>query len=56
MEDLEDAQYFYDYALPDVFSLGDGKTLSDYEGNEYVTEGGDKLNNDSSHIVNADIL
>ena len=56
IEYLEDTQYFYEYALPDVFSLGDGKTLSDYEGNEYVTEGGDKLNNDSSHIVHADIL
>ena len=25
MEDLEDTQYFYQYALPDVFTPDDGK-------------------------------
>ena len=31
------------------------QNFSDYEGNEYITEGGDKSNNDSSHIVHVEI-
>ena len=54
MEDLEDTQYFDDYALPDVSPPGAGK-ISDYEVNESVAEGGDKSNNDSSHTVHVDI-
>ena len=30
--------------------------LSDYEGNEYVSEVGDNSNNDLSHTVHVDIL
>ena len=44
MEDLEYTQEFDEYALPDFLSPGDGK-ISDYEGNESVSEGGDKSNN-----------
>ena len=55
MEDPEDTQYFYKYARPDVFLPGAGKIFSDYGGNEYVAEGGEKSNNDSSHTVHVDI-
>ena len=55
MEDLEDTQYFDEYALPDVPPPNSGKTISDYDGNESFAEGVDKSNNDSSHTVNVDI-
>ena len=55
MEDIEDTQYFDEYALPDVSPPNSGKKISDYEGNESVAEGGDKSNNDSSHTVHVDI-
>ena len=55
MEDVEDTQYFYEYNLPDVFRPDTGKNFSDYEGNESVVEGGDKLKNGSSHTVHVDI-
>ena len=32
-----------------------GNFFSDYEVNEYVAEGGDKSNDDSSHTVHVDI-
>ena len=51
MEDLEDTQYFYEYALFDVFPPDSGRNFSDCEGNESVAEGGNKSNNDSSHTV-----
>ena len=44
MGDIEDTQYFYEYALPDVFTPVAGIVFSGYEGNEYVAEGGDKSN------------
>ena len=44
MEDLEDTQYFYEYALPDIFTPDAGKFFYGYEGNEYVVGGGDKSN------------
>ena len=44
MEDLEDTQYFYEYALPDVFTPDSGKFYYGYEGNKYVAGGGDKSN------------
>ena len=44
MEDLEDTQYFYEYALPDVFTPDVGNFIYGYEGNEYVAGGGDKSN------------
>ena len=43
VEDLEDTQYFYEYALPDVYSWF-WRFLYGYEGNEYVAGGGDKSN------------
>ena len=49
MEDFENTQDFEEYALPDVSPSDAGKLFSDYEGNEYGAEGGDKSNNDSSH-------
>ena len=55
MEDIEDTQYFDDYALPGVVPPDAGKKIYDYEGNESVAEGGDKSNNDSSHTVHVDI-
>ena len=55
MKDLENTQDFYEYALPDVSPSDAGKLFSDYEGNEYGAEGGDKSNNDSSHTVYGDI-
>ena len=55
IEDLEDTQYFDEYALTNVFPLDSGKTFSGYEGNEYFTKGRDKSCNDSSHIVHVDI-
>ena len=51
MKYLESTQYFYEYNLPDVYPPDAGKYFSGYEGNEYVTEGGDKSNNNSSHTV-----
>ena len=36
MEDLEDAQDFDEYALPDFAPLDAGKKSYNYEGNEYV--------------------
>ena len=50
MEDLEDTQYFDEYALPGVFPLDAGKNISDYEGNEYIAKVGDKSDDDSSHL------
>ena len=44
MEYLEDTQYFYEYALPDVFNPDAGIVFSCYEDSEYVAEGGDKSN------------
>ena len=55
MEDLEDTKDFDEYALFDVFLPDASKNFSDYEGNEYVAEGGDKSNKDSSHTVHVDI-
>ena len=55
MEDIEDTLYFDDHALPNVFSSDAGRIFSDYEGNEYIAEGRDKSNNDSSHTVHAEI-
>ena len=55
MEYLEDTQYFYEYALPDVAPLDAGKISSNDEGNESVAEVGHKSNNDSSPPVNVDI-
>ena len=54
-EYLEYNQYFDEYALPDVTLPDADKIFSDYEGNEYVAEGGDKSNNDSSRTVHLDI-
>ena len=36
MEDLEDTQYIYEYALPDFFTPDAGKNFYSYEGNESV--------------------
>ena len=55
MEDLEDTQYFDDYALPDVSPTDAGKHFSDYEGKRPVAELGDKSNNYSYHTVHVDI-
>ena len=44
MEDYEDTQYYYEYALPDFFTPDAGKHLYSYEGNESVVEVGDKSN------------
>ena len=38
-----------------MFPSDAGKFFSDYKGNEYVAEGWDKSNNDSSHTVHVDI-
>ena len=55
MEDLEDAQYFDEYALPDVSPPDAGNCFSDHESNKSVAGGGEKSNNDSSHTVRVDI-
>ena len=54
MGDLEDTQYFDEDALPDVVPLDTGDFFSNDKGNESFTEGGDKLNNNSSPIVHVD--
>ena len=41
-EDLKDTQYFYEYALPDVFTPDAGKNFYCYEGNESVAGGEDE--------------
>ena len=43
MEDLEDAQDFDEYALPDVFPPDAGNVFSDHESNKYVAGGGESL-------------
>ena len=43
MEDLEDNQLFYEYALTDILPLIMEKIYG-YEGNESVAGGGDKSN------------
>ena len=43
MEDLEDTQHFYEYALPDILPLILEKFYG-YEGNESVAGGGYKSN------------
>ena len=55
MEYLEDTQYFMStlYLIPHPPLILE--KLSDYEGNEYVAEGGVRSNNDSSHTVHVDI-
>ena len=55
MGDLEETQYFDEYALPDSTPPFFQEKFSDYEGNESVAEGGDKLNNDSSPTVYVEI-
>ena len=54
MEDIEDTQYFYEYALSDVYSTDVGKVFSEYEGNESVAEVGDKPHNDLSRTVHVE--
>ena len=44
MEDIEDTQDFYEYALPDVFTPDAGICFYFYDDSEYVAEGGDKSN------------
>ena len=44
MEDLEDTQDFYEYALTGVFNPDAGKIFYSYEGNESVAVGGYKSN------------
>ena len=55
MEDLEDTQYFDEYALPNILPPDPGKKISGYEGNWYFAEGGGNSNNDSSHTVHVEI-
>ena len=43
MDDLEDTQLFYEYALPDILPPILEKMYG-YEGNESVAGGGDKSN------------
>ena len=43
MEDLEDTQYFDEYALPDVAPFDSDEIYSNDEGNEYVAEGRGKI-------------
>ena len=42
MDYLEDAQMFYEDALPDVPPLDSGNNSSNDEGNESVAEGGER--------------
>ena len=51
MEYLEYTQDFYEYSLPDVFLPDAEKTLSDYEDNGFIAEGGNNSDIDSSHTV-----
>ena len=55
MEDLEDTQYFNEYALPDIFTPDAGNFFSDYEVNESVAEGGGNSYDNSYHTVHVDI-
>ena len=46
MEDLEDTQYFYEYALPDIFTPDTGKFSIVMEVmNLFWEEGKSKINN-----------
>ena len=44
MEYLEDTQYFYEYALPDIFTPDAGKILYGCQDNESVAGIGGKWN------------
>ena len=44
IEDNEDNQYFYEYALPDVFTTDAVKIFHGCEGNEFFSGGGEKSN------------
>ena len=44
MENIEDTQFFDEYALPDIFTPDSGRHFYGYGGNESVVGGGDKSN------------
>ena len=55
MENIEDTQYFDDYALPDVFPHDADQKKTDYESNWSVPERGYKSNHDSCNTLHVDI-